>query len=221
MEIMDNHPTLGLGLAVIMLVVAFVSAPLVQPSSAAQSPTAGTADAADLRFDVASIKPNNSGARGSRGAQTPGRFSVTNTTVFNMIQTAYGIRDVQVIGGPGWIKTNHYDINANRPANATRDQLPGMMRNLLADRFALKVHHEARDLQAANLVMVRSDRRLGPHLQAATDADAMCGPAPAGFDFSKGLPPCSLQDQLGLKLEFRKDPVDVIVIDRIEPPTPD
>jgi uncharacterized protein (TIGR03435 family) len=272
----------------------------LQPSSA-QSPARGAPDPGDPAFDVASIKPNESGARGSRGAQTPGRFTVTNTTVFAMIQTAYGIRDVQVTGGPGWMKTNRYDINAVRPANATREQLPGMLRNLLAERFALKVHHETRALAAANLVMARSDRRLGPHLQTATDADADCtsGPPP-GFDPTKGLPPCSyrimtgrlsvrgftmarfaqqlegavqdhpfivdethldgafnidllefrpdglsdtpppdwpgvvpwpavdapsiytaIQDQLGLKLEFRKDPIDVIVIDHMEPPAPD
>ena len=121
----------GLGFAIAILVVTIVSA-LVQPS-AAQSPSGAGTASRDPAFDAASVKPNNSGARGSRGGQTPGRFSVTNTTVFSMMQTAYGVSDVQVIGGPGWIKTNHYDINAIRPANATRDQLPGMMRNLLID----------------------------------------------------------------------------------------
>src|SRR5262249_20442 len=109
-------------------------------SLTAQSSGRGTTDSPGLSFETASIKPNDSGGRGSPGAQTPGRFSVTNTTVFSMIQTAYGIRDVQVIGGPGWMKTNRYDINAIRPANATRDQLPGMMRNLLVERFGLTVH---------------------------------------------------------------------------------
>lgn len=68
------------------------------------------------------------------------------------------------------------------------------------------------------------------HLQWTPDEGSgqMMGPPPGGSMPGANAPPdetgpslfTALQDQLGLKLEARKEPVDVIVIDHIEPPSP-
>ena len=39
-----------------------------------------------------------------------------------------------------------------------------MLRNLLADRFKLAVHHESREFPIYAVVIARSDRRLGPQI---------------------------------------------------------
>jgi uncharacterized protein (TIGR03435 family) len=104
------------------------------------------------------------------------------------------VANEQIIGLPDWIKTEHYDIVAKGPDKPTREQRASMFQNLIADRFAVKIHHETRVLPAANLVMTRKDGKLGPHLLPATEADSDCQ-SRARPDFSKpglaGMPPCS------------------------------
>jgi uncharacterized protein (TIGR03435 family) len=69
-----------------------------------------------LKFEVASVKANTSGTGDFSNDITPeGRFSTRNFTVWNLIRQAYHLRDLQVSGGPGWIKTQGFDIEA-RPA---------------------------------------------------------------------------------------------------------
>src|SRR5665213_2214930 len=66
-----------------------------------------------LRFDVASIKPSSPDARGSSMlTDKVGGLNVENMPLRALITSAYGIRDFQLSGGPGWIGTEHYDIIA-------------------------------------------------------------------------------------------------------------
>jgi uncharacterized protein (TIGR03435 family) len=290
-------------------------------------------DGDEPRFEVASVKRNtaNDGLvmMGTKGDTFTGRGVMLRM----LIAGAYQIQDDQLIGAPGWLTTDRFDIVAkappptsqDRPAPVSRNQL--MMRALLADRFKLAVHRETRDLPVYALVLARKDGRPGPQLQhvsvdcAAIDAAARAraanpssadaaAPQPRGcgtsvgpgfvqgygqtmaefanalsklwnsgsslnrpvidrtgltgaFDaelrftperipnFGAGAPPCAgappspggggpaggpcfppidpsgpsiftaIQEQLGLKLEAQRGPVDVLVIDRIEPPIED
>src|SRR5579862_7358170 len=130
---------------------------------------------ATLAFEVASIKVNKSGDRASHAVQQPGgRFVDTNVTLLQLIQTSYRVATAQLIGGPDWIRNEHYDIVAKGPGGATPAQRDAMFQNLVGERFGVKFHHETRELPAANLIMARSDRKLGPHLLPATEADADC-----------------------------------------------
>ena len=54
--------------------------------------------------------------------------------------------DIQVVGGPDWVRTAEFDISA-RASNdkATRDELTEMARSLLAERFKLVLRTEGRD----------------------------------------------------------------------------
>jgi uncharacterized protein (TIGR03435 family) len=140
-------------------------------------------------FEVASIKPNNSGD-GRVFAQTqPGRMTMTNVTLKLLIRQAYQLQDFQITGGPGWIAADHFDINAKMPegyqptpgppnpaAGPTPIQL--MMRALLADRFKLAVHNETKDSSIYALVVARSDGKLGPQIKKSeTDCEAMMAAA--------------------------------------------
>src|SRR5262245_9243716 len=64
-------------------------------------------------FEVASIKPNTSGEMSSRSGTRPGgRYIGTNMSLKGLVMQAYGLQHFQITGGPGWIDTDRYDINA-------------------------------------------------------------------------------------------------------------
>jgi uncharacterized protein (TIGR03435 family) len=219
--------------------------------------------------------------------------------ILNLAYPQYG-RPGMIVGGPGWISERHFDIDAKAQATATPADYPQMIRQLLADRFKLNTHIEARPLDVYALGVARTDGRLGPQLRPAS---ATCiaelaadrertrayqsGAAPvreatptppcnarrvgnngmlritlggtlkelaasiAGwselnivdqtelrgdyemeieFDYRATLSAANtdnarpsvftaVQEQLGLKLERRREPVDVLVIDSIEMPS--
>jgi uncharacterized protein (TIGR03435 family) len=53
-----------------------------------------------------------------------------------------------------------FDVVANIPAGATREQANLMLQNLLADRFQLKVHRVTRELPVFALVIGRNGPKL-------------------------------------------------------------
>ena len=137
-------------------------------------------------FEVVAIKRNVSGGPGSYlGTQPGGRFTITNLAVRQVILRAFGIRSFQLVGGPDWVPNDRYDIQAKAPEGAatTSDATNVMLRAMLADRFKLKVRRETRDSPIFELVLARSDRRLGEKLRqtsAECVADLARGTLPAG-----------------------------------------
>src|SRR5262245_28528910 len=63
-------------------------------------------------FDVASIRPNNSGSGGTTTNVNGGFVRVTNVSVRQLILQAYPMADSQLVGGPDWIATERFDIQA-------------------------------------------------------------------------------------------------------------
>ena len=145
------------------------------------------------RFEVASVKPSK-GPTGERG-QPGGRYTATRTVRFFIADAFFFGTPLQmsrVIGGPEWIDSALYEINAqaSTPWQRSPDGPPRelflMIRSLLGERFKLKTHMETRELPVYELVLARSDRSLGPQLrQSPVDCDALIaafragGPPPA------------------------------------------
>ena len=123
----------------------------------------------DVRFEVASIKPNRSGS-GNSSSNTPpgGNFSATNVTARQLITTAYRLRAFQLTGGPGWIDSDRFDVIARSPENSARDQVMARLRALLGERFKLVVHTETKEQPVYALVLARADGKLGPQLKPST-----------------------------------------------------
>jgi uncharacterized protein (TIGR03435 family) len=279
----------GLGLAgtVVLAITAF--ALFAQP-------------AARPKFEVASIKPSLE--RSLMNVRPfPGRLTA-NATVRLLMQNAYTMQPFQIVGGPAWIDSERYDIEAKADGNASRAQIFLKLQSLLEDRFHLKVRREARELPVYSLVAVRSGLKLpapkeggcvspepgasewaggrmappqqgqpaappcgsvrialesaGARMQggkilmpelirilsmalgrAVVDKTGFNGQFDIQLDFlpdetTAALPPpppgaspefknpsilVALQEQLGLRLESTKGPVDVIVIDQVERPS--
>ena len=131
--------------------------------------------AAPLAFEVASVKQAApSAAPGQRRAISIGadRVDFPNVTLWYCITYAYGMKSYQVFG-PSWLRDARYEVAAKGPAGATREQLPGMMQTLLAERFKLHVHHETRELSGLVLLVGKNGRKLKE--AAATSGDGAGG----------------------------------------------
>src|SRR5688572_26134769 len=156
----------GFALATLLASTAASAQDAVSPPTA--PPPAASPDAT---FDVASIKPSNPDPNNPlSGVALPlalpgGRFTARNTSVRMLIMMAYELQqEAQLVGGPPALLTAKYDIAAKTVDNTTLRQkdLPPLLRTLLADRFRLKAHTESRELPVYDLVLARSDGRLGP-----------------------------------------------------------
>ena len=266
----------------------------------AQSPTSTAGAGQRLTFEVASIKRNVSGDQNSSiRIQPGGQMIVTNNSLFNLIRNAYGTQRYDMVPGPqfpSWID-DKWDILAKAPADApqVQDQMQLRLRSLLEDRFKLKAWREMREMPVYELVVARSDGKLGPQIKPSGDECAAQGRAreagvappplpPGGFCGTrtgngtvsmKGVPLsnfvrnlggttgrfiidktgltgpfdldlqwapdqpgtgqtaqpgaqldgvslfAAMQEQLGLKLEAKRAPVEILVIDSAERPRED
>ena len=62
-------------------------------------------------FDVVSIKPADPGARGMGFQTMPGgSIRMKNVTLRLLVTFAFDLRDHQLVGGPSWLDTEHFDI---------------------------------------------------------------------------------------------------------------
>jgi uncharacterized protein (TIGR03435 family) len=139
------------------------------------------------RFDVVSIKENKTND-GIVSIQTQkGRYMARGFTLSALIRNAYRVQEFQIIGGPEWINTERFDVEATF-AEADAPQVNLMLRALLAERFKLAVHDEKRERPIFALTLARADKRLGPELQkSATDCATAKGPDACGSTVAPGF----------------------------------
>ncbi len=135
-----------------------------------------------LQFEVASVRKNNSGGSSHSNfsldngnafwvigkddalAPTGSLFSAKNLPLMRYITFAYKLSGTQELAlrfdyyeglklhVPEWVKDDRFDIEARAPGQATKDQMRLMMQSLLAERFNLAVHWEARQTPVFELV---------------------------------------------------------------------
>jgi len=244
-----------------LLVFALLATRLVQ----AQAPAPA--------FEVATIKPSAPNFDGHVHINYPpgDRFSATNITLRALMQWAYAMPETQILGGPSWLSSTRFDIQAKADNGEQMKGLSSeeanelkrrMVQALFADRFQLKVHEETRALPAYDLVLAKGGSKLQPSQSngksigvghnnfhgagltttlIAQELSKIAGRVvvdKTGLDGRYDLklewtpddvvpsdtdPPTlftAIQEQLGLKLEPAKEPVPVLIIDHIEPPSP-
>jgi bla regulator protein blaR1 len=136
-------------------------------------------------FEVASVRPSPvpapnervffGPARGGPGTHDPERIAWTRAALRNILMTAYDVQTFQIIA-PDWLSTARYDIAANVPAGAAKEQVTVMWQNLLKDRFGLALHHESKEFQVDELTVAKGglklkDTDLGPNPDPFAPAD--------------------------------------------------
>jgi uncharacterized protein (TIGR03435 family) len=139
-------------------------------------------------FEVASVKPGDPNNRQVCVCfDPPGRFIGVNVTLKMLIVDAYNVRNHQISGGPNWLASAKFDIEAKMPRAtpipAGLDGPPQILRlieqSLLEERFKLAVHRETRAEQLYELVVDRN----GPKLKESTDT--LRSGVPQGIGFNK------------------------------------
>jgi uncharacterized protein (TIGR03435 family) len=98
------------------------------------------------RFEAAGLYPSApvSGSKLRGGSVRGNRYELHSATMVDLITAAYGIEDRKIIGGPGWLDTDRYELIARVPANTTSEALRLMLQALLTDRFDLVIHKDTR-----------------------------------------------------------------------------
>jgi uncharacterized protein (TIGR03435 family) len=257
------------------------------------------------KFDVVSIKackepPQVRGAVSPRGNSSPGSLRTNCSPLHDanglgLIRGAYASDPFTPIdGGPSWIHSAFYEINATAEGNPSVSLMRGaMMQALLEEHFHLKIHHEKAEGPVYFLNVARGGPKLHSFIEggctpystpppplkpgekycnsmisalspASVEAEGatldefvkmlrgvldrpvinktgingrfdirlkfsregtrlagmpLNGPPPASDPTGPPLIFTALQDELGLKLEPGKGPVDRFVIDHIERPS--
>jgi uncharacterized protein (TIGR03435 family) len=162
------------------------------------------------RFEVASIKPAAPDQRGMFSQPGPGGgVTMTNMTLKELIVIAWRVQPFQILGGPAWIDSLHYDITPKPEKRPQPTELPVMLQSLLQDRFQLAVHRETKELAIYALVLARKDGKLGPRLVESKEGSC------TQPDPSKPLPPPEpgKPPTLGCG-QMRISPVGLTVVDR-------
>lgn len=125
----------------------------------------GQAAGAKPAFEVASIKRSAPAdrargmMRGGPGTDDPGRITYINAPLRLILLMAYRLRNDQ-LEGPAWIDSERYDIAANVPAGATKQQCDEMLQSLLAERLHIVAHHETRKFDGYRLVIGKNGSKL-------------------------------------------------------------
>jgi uncharacterized protein (TIGR03435 family) len=100
-----------------------------------------------LTFDVASIKPSDPAKRDGTIRPLPGGYGYTsqNIPVKLIVSLMYRVPMRQIKGGPEWLNSTTFDIEAKADKAYSVDDLHTMFQDLLADRFNLKFHMEPKE----------------------------------------------------------------------------
>lgn len=194
---------------------------------------------------------------------------VTNQPLDILVREAYHVQPYQIVGAPTWFSTDRFDITATAAGDPSREQMMGMLRALLEDRFHVKVHRETREGKVYALVVAKSGsklkepvssdppgirvhrldppertsltyvwvgsrvpvaslvERLSANLEAAVlDRTGIAGDHDFRLEFAPDDPAATgpsifaaTQEQLGLKLDITKGPIETLVIDHAEKPS--
>lgn len=294
-----NRRSSGIRVAVLAACLTFGFALTFASVAQTQSQSTNPITLPKFEYEVASIKLDLSDHSSSSTNYPADGFVATNISLKGLILNAYGILDFQIFGGPDWINSERYVIDAKMDAE-TADALQKLKREdrdlvrqqmlqaVLADRLKLTIHRETRDLPVYFLIIAKSGSKLQPAKPGDTYANGVKGrgglmgqgmttssgrfasnvtaqgvplstlaaslarplgrpvfdktgltgnfdftlkfamerPGPddtlngrAITDFDAPFLFEAIQEQLGLKLDSGKGPVEVIVIDHIERPS--
>jgi uncharacterized protein (TIGR03435 family) len=230
-------------------------------------------------IEVASIRASDPGITAMNNHFAAKQFTLIGYAAKALIETAFGVKDYQVVNAPDWTRSERWTLEVKTTAPTNYQQKDELLQPLLADRFGLKFHRETRTMAVYVLVVAPGGPKLQPAVNDPTtgiyygndgnqitskkydirmvarylsggvlnrpvidktgltgfyNIDLKWSPDPARPDFVDVHNPAdfpapdpnrpeiftAIREQLGLELKAEKGPVDVVVVDHIERPSP-
>lgn len=174
-------------------------AQIAPPPVQALAPQPAAQPAVRPRFDVVSIKPCKPGVSSGPGTPTyggdssPGRLHIgcgilAGSDNTGMIQAAYNryaggylnsFRVIPIEGGPDWIHSERYEIDATSDAHPSLLMMQGpLMQTILEDRFRLRIHRETRLGPVYELALGKGSPKLKPLQDESCVPPIIGGPLP-------------------------------------------
>jgi uncharacterized protein (TIGR03435 family) len=121
------------------------------------------------------------------------RFTATNVSLGMLVREAYQRSRFEIVGGPDWMDTARFDVLAISDLGTTPERLRVMLRQLLEERFGVRVHLQTRDLPVYRLVKAPAQERRDPRLRPSrVDCDVV--PLLLLHGASDGSPRCGVFD---------------------------
>src|ERR1700678_2833080 len=116
--------------------------------------------AAPPAFEVASVKVSHEPPDSNASKITLGTVWMRNMTLRASIGEAYNVKELQVLGGPKWLDSERYDIDAKSAGPAHGPELMAMLQTLLAERFQLALHRETKVASGYALVVSKAGLKM-------------------------------------------------------------
>jgi uncharacterized protein (TIGR03435 family) len=142
----------------------------------------GRAQTQPPEFEVVSVKPakpmigrRGGVAMGGTGAirWDPGMLRATNISLKSLIREAFTVKDYQISGAADWFDSEGYDVEAKTGAESSREEQRLMLQKMLADRFQLRYHRDAKEIQALGLLVAKGGFKM--HELKEGDPDPRAG----------------------------------------------
>jgi uncharacterized protein (TIGR03435 family) len=145
-----------------------------------------------IAFDVASVKENRSSDYRNAGIQfrPGGRLVIKGIPLMLIITVAYGLplQSDRLTGGPEWIRTAKYDIEAaadkeaiptGASLGARNENIRLMLQTLLAERFGLRLRRETKEVPVYAIIVKQSGPKLAKSpLEERDCTNSATSPAP-------------------------------------------
>ena len=121
----------------------------------------------------------------------PGGFTMGGGTIRSIFQLAYPSQAADPIGAPAWMSAERFDLVVRFDGMPTPAEMQAIFREIFATQLKLKAHYERRDTPVYNLVVARSDGRLGKSVKKLdVECDALRDRARKGEQIPP-LPPAA------------------------------
>ena len=156
------------------------------------------------RFEVAAVRINQERDARLRVQPSPnGTFLGTAMTLRDLIRFAYQIEGSRVVGGPAWMDTTRFDITARatQPVPGGPNAMRPLVRDLLADRFRLRIRAESREIDAFVLRRLNETVPLPPGLQPSQSGCDGVTADERRASTRPGWPACGLADIRNVPIE--------------------